>query len=94
MAVKIYRYTINSSVIIASIVALMGALVDFLSDGVVVQGIAEVIMYFLGQPDSFRPYMTEKVYQALLTFLPILSIFLRVHRTRGLPPIEKIEKHE
>lgn len=91
---KIGNYRVNSSVIIASVVALMGAVVDFLSDGVVVQGIAEIIMYFLGQPDSFRPYMTEKVYQALLTFLPILSIFLRIHRTRGLPPIEKIENHE
>lgn len=89
---KIGKYQINSSVIIASLAALVGAGADLLSDGMVVQGIAEVIMYFLGQPESFRPYMTEKVYQALLTFLPILSIFLRVHRTRGLPPIEKIEK--
>lgn len=89
---KIGKYRINSSVIIASLAALVGAGVDLLSDGMVVQGIAEVIMYFLGQPESFRPYMTEKVYQALLTFLPILSIFLRIHRTRGLPPIEKIEK--
>lgn len=89
---KIGEYKINSSVIIASLATLVGAGVDLLSDGMVVQGIAEVIMYFLGQPESFRPYMTEKVYQALLTFLPILSIFLRIHRTRGLPPIEKIEK--
>lgn len=91
---KIGNYRVNSSVIIASAIALLGAVADFLSDGVVVQGIAEAIMYFLGQPDSFRPYMTEKVYQALLTFLPILSIFLRIHRTRGLPPIEKIENRE
>lgn len=89
---KLGRYKINSSVIVASLAALAGAAADLLTDGMVVQGIAEVVLYFLGQPESFRPYMTEKVYQALLTFLPILSIFLRIHRTRGLPPIEKIEK--
>lgn len=91
---KVGKYKINSSVIIASVVALMGALADFFSNGWVVEAIAQVIMYFLQQPESFRPYVTDKIYQVLLTFLPILSIFLRVSRTRGLPPIEKIEKHE
>lgn len=84
-------YRINSSVIIASAVALIGAMADLLSSGFVVDTMAEVIMYFMRQPESFKPYLTDNIYRALLTFLPILSITLRVHRTRGLPPIEKIE---
>lgn len=91
---EIGKYRINSSVIIASVVALAGAAADLLSNGVVVDTVAQVVVYFLQQPESFRPYLTDKIYQALLVFLPIMSIFLRVHRTRGLPPIEKIENHE
>lgn len=91
---KIGKYKVNSSVIIASTLALAGGAADLLTSGWVVESIAQMILYFLQQPESFKPYLTDKIYQALLTFLPILSIFLRVHRTRGLPPIEKIEKHE
>lgn len=91
---KVGGYKINSSVIIASTIALVGAMVDLVSSGWVVDGMAEVVMYFLRQPDSFKPYLTDNIYRGLLTFLPIVSIFLRVHRTRGLPPIEKIENHE
>lgn len=91
---KLGKYKINSSVIIASAIALIGGAADLLSNGVVVDAAAQVILYFLQQPESFKPYLTDKIYQALLTFLPILSIFLRVYRVRGLPPIEKIENHE
>lgn len=91
---KLGSYKINSSVIVASTIALIGATVDLLTSGWVVESIAQVILYFLQQPDTFKPYLTDKIYQALLTFLPILSIFLRLYRVRGLPPIEKIENHE
>lgn len=91
---KIGIYRINSSVIIASFIALVSAAVDIVSDGAVVEAIAQVILYFLQEPESFRPYLTDRIYQALLTFLPLLSIFLRLYRIRGLPPIEKIENHE
>lgn len=91
---RVGKYKINSSVIMASVVALVGGAVDLLSDGLVIDAVAQVIGYFLDQPESFRPYLSDKIYQALLVFLPIMSIFLRVHRTRGLPPIEKIEKNE
>lgn len=91
---KLGKYKINSSVIIASAIALIGGAADLLSDGVVVDAVAQVILYFLQQPESFKPYLTDKIYQALLTFLPILSIFLRLYRVRGLPPVEKIENHE
>lgn len=91
---KIGNYKINSSVIIASAVALGGGAVDMLSDGAVIDAIAQTVLYFLQEPESFRPYLTDRIYQALLVFLPIMSIFLRVHRTRGRPPIEKIEKSE
>lgn len=91
---RLGNYRVNSSVVIASTVALLGATVDLLTSGWVVESIAQAILYFLQRPDSFRPYLTDKIYQALLTFLPILSIFLRLYRVRGLPPIEKIENHE
>ena len=91
---KIGEYKINSSVIIASLVALLGAVTDLVTSGWVVDSVAQVLLYFLQQPDTFKPYLTDKIYQALLTFLPILSIFLRMYRVRGLPPIEKIENHE
>lgn len=89
---RVGRYRVNSSVIIASAVALMGAMADLITSGWVVESIAQVMIYFLQQPETFKPYLTDKIYQALLTFLPILSIFLRVYKVRGLPPIEKIEK--
>lgn len=91
---KLCGYKVNSSVILASIVALTGAAIDFVSNGWVVEGVAQAIIYISQQPESFRPYLTDKIYQALLVFLPIMSIFLRVYRVRGLPPIEKIENHE
>lgn len=88
---EIGKYRINSSVIIASIIALGGATVNLLSSGWVVDGIAEVVLYFLDKPESFKPYITDNIYQALITFLPIMSIFLRLHRSHGRPPIEKTE---
>lgn len=91
---KLGKYRINSSVIIASVIAFLGAMTDLLTSGWVVESIAQAVLYFLQQPDTFKPYLTDKIYQALLTFLPILSIFLRLYRVRGLPPIEKIENHE
>ena len=91
---RILNYKVNSSVIIASTLALIGAAVDLLTSGWVVESMAQAILYFLQQPESFKPYLTDKIYQALLTFLPILSIFLRLYKVRGRPPIEKIENHE
>lgn len=91
---RVGRYRVNSSVIIASAIALMGAMADLITSGWVVESIAQMILYFLQQPESFKPYLTDKIYQALLTFLPILSIFLRMYKVRGLPPVEKIEKRE
>lgn len=91
---KVGDYKINSSVVLASTIALIGAVVDLLSQGWVVDGIAEVVMYFLQRPDSFKPYLTDNIYRALITFLPIMSIFLRLYRVKGRPPIEKIENHE
>lgn len=88
---RVWKYRINSSVVLASAVALIGGAVDLLSNGAVIDAVAQVIVYFLQQPESFRPYLTDKIYQALLVFLPVLSIFLRIHRTWGRPPIEKIE---
>lgn len=91
---KIGGYKINSSVILASIVALVGATIDLLTSGWVVDGLAEVVIYFLNQPDRFKPYIADNIYRALITFLPLMSIFLRMHRVHGRPPIEKIEKQE
>lgn len=91
---RLWNYKINSSVITASVIALIGAITDILSDGVVIDTIAEIILYFLQQPQTFKPYLTDRIYQGLITFLPIMSIFLRLHRAQGRPPIEKIENHE
>lgn len=88
---QIGKYKINSSVIIASLIALCGAAVDLLSSGWVVDAVAEAILYFMQQPQSFKPYITDNIYRALITFLPIMSIFLRLHRSQGRPPIEKTE---
>ena len=88
---KIGKYRINSSVIIASIVALIVSATDLLSNGAVVNTIADIIMYFLNQPETFKPYLTDKIYQFLLTFLPIVTIILRNTNVRYRPPVEKVE---
>ena len=88
---KIGKYRINSSVIIASIVALIASATDLLSNGAVVNTIADIIMYFLNQPETFKPYLTDKIYQFLLTFLPIVTIILRNTNVRYRPPVEKVE---
>lgn len=88
---KIGKYRINSSVIIASIVALIASATDLLSNGAVVNTIADIIMYFLDQPETFKPYLTDKIYQFLLTFLPIVTIILRNTNVRYRPPVEKVE---
>ena len=88
---KISKYRINSSVIIASIVALIASATDLLSNGAVVNTIADIIMYFLNQPETFKPYLTDKIYQFLLTFLPIVTIILRNTNVRYRPPVEKVE---
>lgn len=88
---KIGKYRINSSVIIASIVALIASATDLLSNGAVVDTIADIIMYFLNQPETFKPYLTDKIYQFLLTFLPIVTIILRNTNVRYHPPVEKVE---
>lgn len=88
---KIGKYRINSSVIIASIVALIASATDLLSNGAVVNTLADIIMYFLDQPETFKPYLTDKIYQFLLTFLPIVTIILRNTNVRYRPPVEKVE---
>ena len=88
---KIGKYRINSSVIIASIVALIASATDLLSNGTVVNALADIIMYFLNQPETFKPYLTDKIYQFLLTFLPIVTIILRNTNVRYRPPVEKVE---
>ena len=88
---KLGKYRINSSVIIASIVALIAGATDLLSNGAVVNTIADIIMYFLNQPETFKPYLTDKIYQFLLTFLPIVIIILRNTNVRYRPPVEKVE---
>lgn len=88
---KIGKYRINSSVIIASIVALIASATDLLSNGAVVNTLADIIMYFLDQPETFKPYLTDKIYQFLLTFLPIVIIILRNTNVRYHPPVEKVE---
>ena len=88
---KIGKYRINSSVIIASIVALIASATDLLSNGAVVIALADIIMYFLNQPETFKPYLTDKIYQFLLTFLPIVTIILRNTNVRYRPPVEKVE---
>ena len=88
---RLGKYRINSSVIIASIVALLASATDLLSNGAVVNTIADIIMYFLNQPETFKPYLTDKIYQFLLTFLPIVTIILRNTNVRYHPPVEKVE---
>ena len=88
---KLSKYRINSSVIIASIVALIASATDLLSNGAVVNTLADIIMYFLDQPETFKPYLTDKIYQFLLTFLPIVTIILRNTNVRYRPPVEKVE---
>ena len=88
---QIGKYRINSSVVIASIVALIASATDLLSNGAIVNTIADIIMYFLHQPETFKPYLTDKIYQFLLTFLPIVTIILRNTNVRYHPPVEKVE---
>lgn len=88
---KLGKYRINSSVIIASIVALLASATDLLSNGAVVNTLVDIIMYFLDQPETFKPYLTDKIYQFLLTFLPIVTIILRNTNVRYRPPVEKVE---
>ena len=88
---RLGKYRINSSVIIANIMAVIAILADMLSSGAIVGSLAEVIMYFLDQPETFKPYLTDKIYQFLLTFLPIVTIILRNTNVRYRPPVEKVE---
>ena len=88
---RLGKYRINSSVIIASIVALLAGATDLLSNGAVVNSLVDIIMYFLNKPESFRPFMSEKIYQFFLTFLPIVTIILRNTNVRYRPPVEKVE---
>lgn len=88
---RLGKYRINSSVIIASIVALLAGATDLLSNGAVVNSLVDIIMYFLDQPETFKPYLTDKIYQFLLTFLPIVTIILRNTNVRYRPPVEKVE---
>lgn len=87
---RLGKYRINSSVIIASVVALLASATDLLSNGAVVHTLVDIIMYFLNQPESFRPFLTDKIYQGLLTFLPIVIIILRNTNVKYRPPVEKI----
>lgn len=88
---KIFKYKINSSVITANIMAIIAISADMLTNGAIVGSLAEVIMHFLDQPETFKPYLTDKIYQFLLTFLPIVTIILRNTNVRYRPPVEKVE---
>lgn len=88
---KIGKYKINSSVVMASIVAFITAIADAITSGGVVSVIADIIIYFLNEPETFKPYLTDKIYQFLLTFLPIVTIILRNTNVKQRPPIEKVE---
>ena len=88
---RLGKYRINSSVIIANIMAVIAILADMLTSGAIVESLAEVIMYFLDQPETFKPYLTDKIYQFFLTFLPIVTIILRNTNVRYRPPVEKVE---
>lgn len=89
---KLFRYKINSSVIIANLLAIVAVLTDFFTNGKVVNTLADIIIYFLDQPETFKPYLTDKIYQFLLTFLPIVTIILRNTNLRYKPPIERVEE--
>ena len=88
---RLGKYCINSSVIVANIIAIIAVVADILSSGAIVGSLAEVITYFLDQPETFKPYLTDKIYQFLLTFLPIVTIILRNTNVRYRPPVEKVE---
>ena len=88
---RLGKYRINSSVIIVNIIAIITVVADILSSGAIVGSLTEVIMYFLDQPETFKPYLTDKIYQFLLTFLPIVTIILRNTNVRYRPPVEKVE---
>lgn len=87
---KIGKYKINSSVVIASILTFITAVTDALTSGGVVNTLADIIIYFLNEPETFKPYLTDKIYQFLLTFLPIMTIILRNTNIKYRPPVEKI----
>lgn len=91
MSVKIGKYRINSSVVMASAVAFLGALVELLSSGWVVGSLADIILFFLDKPETFKPFLTDRIYQGLLTFLPLVIIILRNTNVRYRPPIEKVD---
>lgn len=88
---KIGKYKINSSVIIASAITFIGGVIDFATSGQVVGVLADVIIYFLDKPESFKPYLTDKIYRFLLTFLPLVTIILRNTNVKHKLPIEKVD---
>lgn len=76
----------------ASIVAFIAGLGDLLTSGAVVGTVAEFLLQFMGQPESYKPYLTDRVYQFLVTFAPIIIIILRNTNLKYKPPIQKITK--
>lgn len=88
---RIFNYKINSSVIIANILAVVAVITDVLTNGSIVGVVVDVIMYFLDKPEEFRPYLTDKTYQFFLTFLPIATIILRNTNVKYRPPVERLE---
>ena len=88
---KVFKYKINSSVIIANLLAIVAVVTDMFTDGALVNTLSDVIIYFLDEPETFKPYLTEKIYQFLLTFLPIVTIILRNTNVRYKPPIGRVE---
>lgn len=87
---RLGKYKINSSVIIASAIAFISGLFNLVSDGLIIDNITDIIAYILNDPEQFKPFIADKVYQFLLTFLPLLIIILRNTNVRRLPPIEEI----
>lgn len=83
---------INSSVVRASLVAFVLAWVNLLSNELIVQVLLEWANYFLAHSTLFEPFLKDDIYQALLVFLPLLVIFLRITNVKYRPPIEKVHK--
>lgn len=88
---KLGKIKINSSVIIANLVAILAIITDVLTNGSIAGVVVDVIMYFLDKPEEFRPYLTDKTYQFFLTFLPIVTIILRNTNVKYRPPVERLE---
>lgn len=88
---RVFNYKINSSVIIANLLAIVAVVIDMATSGAVVGTMADVVVYFLNEPETFKPYLTDKIYQFLLTFLPIVTIILRNTNVRYRPPVERLE---